>query len=448
LERYYLDEGENDNIRIELPKRSYIPIIRPDTMLREVSRSIISETPPALSTSDYGLSVAVIPFSAHPQIENLDSAYNITESIVSGMAQFRELNTVGPLVEYKDHALRADQIGRQYRVRFVLHGRVQLYGDSMRITAGLIDTRTGFKVWSHTYEYKRTATNLLEIEDDVSRLIVSTLADHSGIIPCLISRESMKKRLNGLDIHEAITLQSFHMKVLTLETHLAAVESLNHVLKSYPDNAFAMAMLGNAFCCNYLFDLGRENESLEEAERLVLRAINTDPECQIAHLTEGVLRFIQGQGDRCIAKLRVADLLNPFSAFALHTSGFLFCMLGHRQEAMSLWERGTHLNPNHSSFYFIVPFMNHYCNGDYQEAWNYAVRFNVPTFWDPVIRAAAAGQMGRSAEAEVALTELLKMRPYFPSRGRDLVRRLACLDENVELLMDGLFKAGLKINPV
>ena len=445
LERYYLHEGTQDDIRIEIPKGSYVPTLRHNSISTKV-QSVVPVMHSLEPGYDYGLSVAVIPFSSYPPHESNISAYNITASIVTVLAQYHELNIIGPLGEYKDRVFKKDEIRSQYHVRFVLQGNVQTSGDTIRVTANLTDARTGFKIWSQNYEYKLATTNF-EIEDDVSRRIVNALADYSGVIPCHISRESMKKSPDNLEIHEAICSQNLYMKVFSIQTHRAAVDALEYALKTDPENPLALAMLGTAYCCNYLFDLTPGNSKLEEAERMVRQAEALDSECQIAHLTEAVVRFVQGQADRCIAKSRLAFSLNPFNAYVGHASGFLFGMLGYWEEGMKLWEDATRLNPSHSPFYFIVPYMDSYRQGDYKKAWSYAVRFNVPIFWDPLIRAAATGQLGLHTQATSSLQELLDMRPDFSSRARELMRRLVYLDEHVEMLLDGLLKAGLAMNP-
>jgi TolB-like protein len=447
LERYYRHDGAHDDIRIEIPKRTYFPVFRFNSKTQKTGHARLSREPSLESIADYGLSIAVLPFGNRQSHENKGCADDITESIVVGLSQFHELHIVGPLLTYKDCTVETDQVARRYHVRFVLQGSVRIYGATLRVAANLTDAFTGFKVWSQTYEYTLTAQNLLEIEDDVSRLIVNALADYSGIIPCHISRESKKKNPDSMEIHEAICSQNLYMKVFSIETHRAAIEALERALKTNSDNPLAMAMLGTAYCCNDLFDLIPGTSRLDESERLVKQAEVLDPECQIAHLTEAVVRFVQGQADRCIAKIGLAISLNPFNAYVGHACGFMLGMLGHWEDGMQLWENATRLNPNHSPFYFMVPFMNHYRRGDYEKAWSYAVRFNVPIFWDPLIRAAAAGQLGMYPQAAASLEELLEMRPDFASRGRDLVRRLAYSDEHVEMLFEGLFKAGFQPNP-
>ena len=66
-------------------------------------------------------------------------------------------------------------------------------------------------------------------------------------------------------------------------------------------------------------------------------------------------------------------------------------------------------------------------------------------FWDPLLRAAALGQLRREREAAQAVAELLALKPDFPSQGRFLIGCYAKFPYLVEGLLDGMRLAGLKI---
>ncbi len=84
--------------------------------------------------------------------------------------------------------------------------------------------------------------------------------------------------------------------------------------------------------------------------------------------------------------------------------------------------------------------------GDYEVAWIEAQRFNTTDyFWDPLIRTATLGQLGRQPEASDAVDELLGLVPDFESRGRSLIHRMVFMEEHVAMLAAGLRKAGLEL---
>ena len=64
-------------------------------------------------------------------------------------------------------------IARALGVRHVLEGSVRREGDHVRVTAELIDATSGYHVWSQSYD--RNWQDLLVIQDDLSRSIISTL---------------------------------------------------------------------------------------------------------------------------------------------------------------------------------------------------------------------------------------------------------------------------------
>ena len=89
--------------------------------------------------------------------------------------------------------------------------------------------------------------------------------------------------------------------------------------------------------------------------------------------------------------------------------------------------------------------MDYYRQGRYRKALNEAMRIKTPSLClDSLSRAAALGQLGMKENAEAAVRELLTLNVDFATRARQLMRRMFFSDENVEMLLDGLRKAGLE----
>jgi hypothetical protein len=66
------------------------------------------------------------------------------------------------------------------------------------------------------------------------------------------------------------------------------------------------------------------------------------------------------------------------------------------------------------------------------------------SFWDPLLRAATLGRLGKRSEAAQALAELLAMKPDFPGQARFLINCFTRFDYLIEDLLAGLDVAGLK----
>ena len=112
----------------------------------------------------------------------------------------------------------------------------------------------------------------------------------------------------------------------------------------------------------------------------------------------------------------------------------------------SLLEKGIGLNPYFPGWYHLAPYFDCYRQGRYPQALGEARQFNMPQlFWDPLLLAAALGQMGRELEARAEVERLLALRPDFPTCASRLIGMFVKTPSLVEATLDGLRKAGLKI---
>jgi adenylate cyclase len=66
-------------------------------------------------------------------------------------------------------------------------------------------------------------------------------------------------------------------------------------------------------------------------------------------------------------------------------------------------------------------------------------------FWDPLLRAAALGQLAGTPEAGAAGTELLRLKPDFPGNSPWLMSCYVKFDDLAKALRDGLRNAGLTL---
>jgi len=104
------------------------------------------------------------------------------------------------------------------------------------------------------------------------------------------------------------------------------------------------------------------------------------------------------------------------------------------------------MNPCHPVWFNHGLCVDHYQRGDYERAYQETLKaaFGIH-FWGPLLRAAVLGQLGRTVEAESAASEILELVPEFESRARDLTSRPILSEAIVDALLDGLRKAGLRI---
>lgn len=129
-------------------------------------------------------SIAVLPFE---DISGAgDQAYladGVAEAIMNGLARLDGLQVSGRLSSAAAAERNPDPraIGRTLDVAYVLSGGVRRDGDRLRITAELVDTEDGYRVWTRTYD--RAPHDIFAIEDEIAASVTEALSLTLGVAP-------------------------------------------------------------------------------------------------------------------------------------------------------------------------------------------------------------------------------------------------------------------------
>ncbi len=214
-------------------------------------------------------SIAVLPFvNMSGKAGNDDFSDGITEEILNALAQISDLKVVArtSAFQFKGKNVDLRQVGETLGVAYVLEGSVQRAGDEVRITAQLIDARSGYHRWSEKYD--RKLTSIFAIEDEISKAIAGQMQVALGN-----GREQplVKTATTNPKAHES------YLKGLARITERGsalsdAVNSFQEAIALDPDYAAAWAGLGQAYELFPWYKLGTWNASLAEAEKAARRA--------------------------------------------------------------------------------------------------------------------------------------------------------------------------------
>jgi TolB-like protein/Tfp pilus assembly protein PilF len=147
-----------------------------DSVAAATSSGLRTASAPTQAIPVPAKSIAVLPFvnmSGDPQNEYFSDG--ITEEILNALAQVPNLKVAARTSAFafkgKEEDLR--KVGQVLDVATVLEGSVQKSGDEVRITAQLIDTRSGYHLWSEKYD--RKLTSIFAVEDEISKAIADKL---------------------------------------------------------------------------------------------------------------------------------------------------------------------------------------------------------------------------------------------------------------------------------
>ncbi len=225
-------------------------------------------------------SIAVLPFvnmSGDPKNEYFSDG--ITEEILNALAQVPKLKVAARTSAFafkgKEEDLR--KVGEVLDVATVLEGSVQKSGDEVRITAQLIDTRTGYHLWSEKYD--RKLNSIFTVEDEISKAIADKLRVQlvGGGGQPLVRRGTVDP-----DAH-ALYLSSIAGIARRGPALKDAALLLQEATARDPNYASAWAALSQVQELLPWYELADWPDSLALAERSAKRALALDPQSGEAH---------------------------------------------------------------------------------------------------------------------------------------------------------------------
>ncbi|HKO69966.1 MAG TPA: TIR domain-containing protein [Bradyrhizobium sp.] len=120
--------------------------------------------------------VCVLPFqnmSGDPEQEYFSDG--ISEDITTDLSKISALEVIArnSAFQYKGQSIDVVELARKLGVTHVVEGSVRKAGGRVRITAQLIDGKTGAHVWAERFD--RDLTDIFLIQDEISNAIVAAL---------------------------------------------------------------------------------------------------------------------------------------------------------------------------------------------------------------------------------------------------------------------------------
>jgi adenylate cyclase len=290
-------------------------------------------------------SIAVLPF-ANLSGDAADDYFGdgLAEELLNALSSIDGLKVAArtSAFAFKGTSTDVRVIGDTLRVAAVLEGSVRRTSDRLRISAQLIDARSGYRLWSETYD--RPLADLFTIQDAIAAEIVSALAVRlTGA-----AREAGLHRGGTTDV-EAYDLyllgrQKWATRQITLLHE--AVEHFEQAIAR--DSSFALAWSGLADAIDAL--AWRRDPSallrVGEAQYAAQRAILLDPGLAEGWASLGVLA-VEFDYDWAVGELalRHAVRLKPSYAMAHDWLSDVLLYTGRVEESLAARRHAHELDP-------------------------------------------------------------------------------------------------------
>jgi adenylate cyclase len=290
-------------------------------------------------------SIAILPFTIiGTNADNMSEG--LVEDILVHLSKIRELNKVisnRSSSKYADSKKSPSEIGEELKVNSLVMGSIQQIGDTIRVSAQLIDSRSGNMLWADNYT--REKKQIFDLETELATKIVNALQAK------LTSQEEkgLSKRYT-----ENVEAYKFYRKGRAFwnaegKVNFDSAEAnYKRAIQQDPDYALAYAGLADCYSLNYLAGMlplervpiakmyaakalsldstlsealtatGYIQQSFDyewvKSKRNLEKAIDLDPNNAIAHMNYGlVLMYSTPDKEGALRELKNAVDLDPLS---------------------------------------------------------------------------------------------------------------------------------------
>lgn len=345
-------------------------------------------------------SVAVLPFTNMSGDSEQDYfADGITEDIITELSRFRALFVIArnSSFVFKGQALDLAEVGAKLGVGYLVEGSVRRANERVRVTAQLIEVESGAHVWAERYD--RDLEDVFQVQDEVVRSITAALAER---VSNFEAERLSRRAVPDLQAYDLILRAHARIAMWTGEHYREAQSLLIRAIELDPQCAQAYGSL--AWCKAFLawFE-GETLTPIKEAIDLGKQALELDQRILEAHTGLGWAYLLSGKGKTALRHFEMATQLNPNSATAKLHLGYCKVVQGDPKGGLEDMEMAMRLNPLCPDWYYESLGEGLYMIGDYEGALDAFRRMNQMAAWTHGYIAATYAQLGQMEEAEVEL---------------------------------------------
>jgi len=306
--------------------------------------------PPAFSPPPH--SIAVLPFvnmSGDPRQDYFSDG--LSEELLNSLASIPDLRVAARTSSFffKGKDVDLSDVAHKLNVGAVLEGSVRKDGESVRITAQLINAVTGFHLWSHTYD--RHLRDILKLQTEIATAVTSALQ------ATLMADAAATIELGGTQNPQAFDAYlrgKNSTDGMGRDVMLRAIAAFDEAVRRDPGfaKAYASKALAENGFAEYYGQGDEARDYFRRARTSAERSVQLAPELGEAHsalarvLSDG---FIDYHGS--LAEHERALTLSPNDSGVLLRAAWFFADIGRADAAATMGRRGISLDQLNSRAY-------------------------------------------------------------------------------------------------
>ncbi len=295
-------------------------------------------------------SIAVLPF------DNLtgDSARDylgdgLTENIIAVFSTSPYLFVIArnSSFSYKGKATSVQKIAEELGVRYVLEGSVQASGNSLRVTAQLVDALNGKHLWAERYD--RQLEDFLAIQDDITNKISSAM--HVQLVLGNSAHEALQQ-LDDIENQRLFLTGLQQSQLFTPDAHKKSEELFLELIRRLPNSAKANEMMGYVHWQKIAMGISHDRKAdMTAARRYSAKALSIAKTAD-SYLLSAILDLVSRQHDSAVSKIDNATKLAPGDAGVHYLGGWVKASSGYPKQGVHLMKLGIRMQPYFPDFVY------------------------------------------------------------------------------------------------
>ena len=377
LVRYYREEGQPDEVIVDLPKGGYAPVFR--------RRDGTAPIKPSLSATLVSRNtVAVLPFADYSPGATLDYfCRGLRDEIVHTLTSLKTLRVLAAKPD--DAADEGERGTPRHDAALVINGSVRAAGDRLRVTTQVVDGSSGYYLWSDSMD--AALADPFAVQETIARAIVDKLQ------PELLDADNppgARRPSDNLAARNLFLQGRYHLNQRTEEGLHKAVEFFEKAIVE--DAQYSLAHSGLADAYGLLTHYGvlgpaavwaraassaasavmLDGHSAEAhtslahvratqdwdwvgAEREFQRAIQLNPRYPTGHHWYAMSCLVpMGRLDEAVDQMLLAQSLDPVSSIIARDLALIYCYRRDFEAALEQCDQTIELNPHFAPAYLTL----------------------------------------------------------------------------------------------
>jgi Serine/threonine protein kinase len=297
---------------------------------------------PGAAPTEVLRSIAVLPFvNMSGSKENEYLGDGISEEVINVLAKDGHLQVVSrtSAFAFKGQNVDVREIGKRLNAEAILEGSVRQAGSQLRVTAQLINTASGYHLWSQTFD--RKASDIFAIQDEISRTIVGKLDPSASKLSAAGSPPTANLEAYDLYLRGRYAMSGWEKEGLRLaEGHFEKAVQLD------PDFGAAWAALAETVIMQHEMHGIRERDAAyARAADAARRALAVSRPAAEGHAALAHILGHHGKWKSAEEEAKLAIAGNPGAAVGHEWLGWIRWWTGRFSEAEREFLRALELDP-------------------------------------------------------------------------------------------------------